>query len=74
MLVQSFLYLYQPKACKKKAPSVPDAYKLAVDNLSGFFGSKIQFKRKPTGAGAIVVNFKNDEDLNRILDLIEDKN
>lgn len=59
---------------KKKKSSVPDAYKLVVDNLSGFFGSKIQFKRKPTGAGAIVVNFKNDEDLNRILDLIEDKN
>jgi ParB family transcriptional regulator, chromosome partitioning protein len=59
---------------KKKAPSVPDAYKLVVDNLSGFFGSKIKFTRKPTGAGAIVVNFKNDDDLNRILDLIEDKN
>lgn len=59
---------------KKTPPSVPDAYKLVVDNLSGFFGSKIQFKRKPTGAGQIVVNFKNDDDLNRILDLIEEKN
>ncbi len=57
---------------KKSTPSVPDAYKLVVDNLSGFFGSKIQFKRKPTGAGQIVVNFKNDDDLNRILDLIEE--
>ena len=59
---------------KKTPPSVPDAYKLVVDNLSGFFGSKIQFKRKPTGAGQIVVNFKNDDDLNRILDLIDEKN
>ena len=59
---------------KTKTPSVPDAYKLAVDSLNGFFGSKIQFKRKPTGAGSIVLNFKNDDDLNRILDLIEDKN
>lgn len=58
---------------KKKTPSVPDAYKLVVDNLSGFFGSKIQFKRKPTGAGQIVINFKNDDDLNRILDRIEEK-
>ncbi len=57
---------------KKSTPSVPDAYKLVVDNLSGFFGSKIQFKRKPTGSGQIVVNFKNDDDLNRILDLIEE--
>jgi ParB family transcriptional regulator, chromosome partitioning protein len=58
---------------KKNTPSVPDAYKLVVDNLSGFFGSKIQFKRKPTGAGSIIVNFKNDTDLNRILDLIEER-
>ena len=49
-------------------------FRSVVDNLSGFFGSKIQFKRKPTGAGQIVVNFKNDDDLNRILDLIEEKN
>ena len=59
---------------KKKTPSVPDAYKLVVDNLNGFFGSKIEFKRNPTGAGKIIVNFKNDDDLNRILDLIEDRN
>jgi ParB family chromosome partitioning protein len=58
---------------KKTTPSVPDAYKLVVDNLSGFFGSKVQFKRKPTGAGQIIVTFKNDTDLNRILDLIEEK-
>ena len=58
---------------KKATPSVPDSYKVAVDNLSGFFGSKIQFKRQPSGAGQIVVNFKSDDELNRILDLIEER-
>jgi ParB family transcriptional regulator, chromosome partitioning protein len=55
----------------KNAPSVDPALKPVVDQLNAFFGSKIQFKRKATGAGQIVVNFKNDNDLNRILDLID---
>lgn len=58
---------------KKTLPSVSSEIKAAVDNLNAFFGSKIQFKRKPNGTGQIVVNFKSDDDLNRILDLIEDK-
>lgn len=63
----------QPKSKTKKTPSVEATLKPVVDNLSAFFGSKIQFKRKPNGTGQIVVNFKSDEDLNRILDLIDDK-
>ena len=58
---------------KKKPPSVEANIKPVVDNLSAFFGSKIQFKRKPNGTGQIVVNFKSDDDFNRILDLIDDK-
>ena len=58
---------------KKATPSVSPNLKPVVDNLSAFFGSKIQFKSKPNGSGQIVVNFKSDDDLNRILDLIEDK-
>ena len=58
---------------KKKTPSVEANIKPVVDNLSAFFGSIIQFKRKPNGTGQIVVNFKSDDDLNRILDLIDDK-
>jgi ParB family transcriptional regulator, chromosome partitioning protein len=57
----------------KKAAAVDANLKPVVDSLNAFFGSKVQFKRKPTGAGQIVVSFKNDNDLNRILDLIDDK-
>jgi ParB family transcriptional regulator, chromosome partitioning protein len=61
------------KPKKGKTPSVPDTYKPVVDSLSSFFGSKIVFTRKETGAGQIVIKFKNDDDLNKLLDRIEDK-
>ena len=61
------------KLKKTPPPSVSSEIKTAVDNLNAFFGSKIQFKRKDNGAGQIVVNFKSDEELNRILDRIEEK-
>jgi ParB family transcriptional regulator, chromosome partitioning protein len=57
----------------KSDSSMPDAYKPVQDMLSSFFGSKVALKRKPSGQGQILVNFKNDNELNRILDLIEDK-
>lgn len=71
-IVANYTTANKPKA-KKTAPSVPDAYKLVVDNMNAFFGSKVVFTRKPTGAGQIVIKFKNDDDLNRILDRIEEK-
>ena len=54
-------------------PLIVFVFGIPRQNLLHFFGSKIQFKRKPSGAGSIVVNYKNDEDMNRILDLIEEK-
>ena len=71
-IVANYTTANKPKT-KKTAPSVPDAYKLVVDNMNAFFGSKVVFTRKPTGAGQIVIKFKNDDDLNRILDRIEEK-
>ncbi len=38
--------------------------------LSSHFGSKIQLKRNGSGSGRIVIPFDNDEDLNRILELL----
>jgi ParB family transcriptional regulator, chromosome partitioning protein len=65
----------EAKNKKKVKPdgSMPDAYKPVQDMLSSFFGSKVALKRKPSGQGQILVNFKNDNELNRILDLIEDR-
>jgi len=38
--------------------------------LSGHFGTKIGLQRNQHGNGRIVIPFKNDEDLNRILELL----
>ena len=66
----------EDKAKRKKAkatPSVSDEYKPVVNQLNAFFGAKVQFKVKPNGTGSISINFKNNADLNRIMDLIEEK-
>lgn len=38
--------------------------------LSSHFGSKIQLQRSKNGSGKIVIPYNNDEDLNRILELL----
>jgi ParB family transcriptional regulator, chromosome partitioning protein len=74
--VEDIARSYAEAKNKKKAKSdgtMPDAYKPVQDMLSSFFGSKVALKRKPSGQGQIMINFKNDGELNRILDLIEEK-
>ena len=38
--------------------------------LTSHFGAKIQLQRANNGSGKIVIPFENDEDLNRVLDLL----
>jgi ParB family transcriptional regulator, chromosome partitioning protein len=73
--VEDLARSYQEAKSKKKKdnPSVSDAYKPVQDILSAFFGSKVFLKRKPSGQGQIAIAFKNDAELNRILDLLEEK-
>jgi len=47
-------------------------YQHIKDNLTNHLGAKIELKLKPKGKGQIVINFKDTDDLNRLLDLIED--
>ncbi|NND07666.1 MAG: ParB/RepB/Spo0J family partition protein [Saprospiraceae bacterium] len=41
------------------------------DHLSRKWGTKVQMKRKASGVGQLIINFKSDEELNRLLDEIE---
>ena len=41
------------------------------DDLSGIFGARVDLQRSASGAGKIVIHFKNDDGLNHILDLVE---
>ncbi|MEM6265179.1 MAG: ParB/RepB/Spo0J family partition protein [Bacteroidota bacterium] len=57
---------------KKPAPSVNDIYlndtqKLLRDHLQ----SNVSIKQKSNGKGQIVVSFENNDDLNRILEILE---
>jgi ParB family chromosome partitioning protein len=63
----------QEKTVAPKTPHIGAEYKKVQDNLSHFFGTKVVLKKGEDGKGQIVVNFKDDKDLNRILDLLEEE-
>jgi ParB family chromosome partitioning protein len=48
-------------------------YKDLENHLSNFFNSKIEFKRGAQGNGKIVIPFKTDEDLERIIAILDKK-
>ncbi len=60
------------KLAKSKAPKkLPLAYQRLQDKLASRFETKIDINRNNKGAGLIAINFSNDDDLNRILDLLD---
>lgn len=60
---------------KKKAGrskrNADDTYKALEDKLNSFFNSKVKFSRTDKGNGKIVIAFKNDQDLERIISLFD---
>lgn len=62
----------QPKAPSSPAPrKLSDSYQAVQDNLRGFFGAKVQLKTDQQGKGQIIIPFSSNDDLNRLLDLLE---
>ncbi len=55
----------------KIKPKNSSEYKDLENHLSTFFNSKIEFKRGTNGNGKIVIPFKSDEDLERILAIFD---
>jgi ParB family chromosome partitioning protein len=47
---------------------LPPAFKRIEDNIASHFSTKVKLDRKRTGKGSIVIEFYNDEDLERIMD------
>lgn len=62
-----------PQASAKKAakPALPLAYQSVQENLRKYLGAKVQLKVNKAGKGQILINFGDNEDLNRLLDLID---
>ncbi|MDG5799517.1 ParB/RepB/Spo0J family partition protein [Marinilabiliaceae bacterium ANBcel2] len=47
-------------------------YNQLKDQLSGFFKTKVQFTRNDKGKGKIVIPFKSDEELEKIISVLDD--
>ncbi len=58
----------------KKKPKVnSEKYKEIQENLAAIYGTKVQVKAKTGGKGNIVIPFKSEDELERIISLVENK-
>lgn len=53
---------------KNKDSQLPPAYKRIQDNMASHFSTKVKLDRKKNGKGAILIEFYNDNDLERIME------
>lgn len=59
---------------KKEKVPVPEEYKKLKQQLSGFFQTNIQFSRNEDGKGKIVIPFRSDEELEKIISILDKAN
>jgi ParB family transcriptional regulator, chromosome partitioning protein len=64
-------YKEPPAAAPPAKQPLPPDYLTVQDNLRSFLGTKVELKRKPNGTGQINIPFTSDDELNRLLDLLE---
>ena len=57
-----------PTPAKTMSLKLPPAYKRIEDNMASHFSTKVKLDRKKTGKGNIIIEFYNDEDLERIME------
>ncbi len=55
---------------KKQKDVLPEAFIYKVDSLSKSLNTKIKINRNSKGKGSLTINFKNDEDFERLISLI----
>ena len=51
-------------------PELPEEYKQLKNHLADYFNTNIDFKRNGNGRGKIIIPFKSDDDLERIMILL----
>ncbi len=56
---------------KKEPKSEPEEYKALKSQLSTFFQTNIQFSRTDNGKGKIVIPFKSDDELEKIIGILD---
>ena len=58
---------------KKEKEGIPEEYKQLKNHLAEYFNTNIDFKRNDNGRGKIIIPFKSDDDLERIMTLLNQK-
>lgn len=53
---------------KQSEQKLPPAYKRIEDNMASLFETKVKMDRKKNGKGTVVIEFYNDNDLERIME------
>ncbi len=61
----------EEKPTKKKAEPQSEGYGELKNQLSNFFNTNIQFSRNDSGKGRIVIPFKSDEELEKIISILD---
>ncbi len=64
----------EKKQVKKKVLNTTDDYNQLQNHLSKYFATSVDFKRNTKGSGKIVIPFKNDDDLERIIAILDKLN
>ncbi len=55
----------------KEDKKLPPAYKRIEDNMASHFSTKVILNRKKNGKGSIIIDFYDDEQLERIMELMQ---
>lgn len=70
-LVKNMLQERKPAEKPVAAVKLPPAYKRIEDNMASHFATRVSLDRKKNGKGSIMIEFYNDEDLERIMDAMK---
>jgi len=58
---------------EKAKPTLPEEYQELKSQLSTFFKTNIQFSRSDNGKGKIVIPFRSDDELEKIISVLDNK-
>lgn len=70
-LVRNFNKSTEEKPAPEKAVPLPKEYESLKDHLANHFSAKVDLKRTKNGKGKIIIPFKSDDDLERILAVLD---
>lgn len=58
------------KGIKKQSDYIPESFKKQIDNISKSLNMSVKLNRNNRGKGSITINFKNDEEFDKLINII----